>query len=113
MNRRPRLLLAVIAMAGVLLLAGCNTTSIADINRDPGRYANKDVTISGRVSDAFGALGNGVFHIDDGTGQIWVFTNFGIPANGAQVDVTGRIQQGFNFGGKNYGLVLRETEQRR
>jgi hypothetical protein len=49
-------------MAAMCVIAGCPTrTSIADINKDPGRFANKDISISGTVSEAFGALGNGVF----------------------------------------------------
>jgi hypothetical protein len=58
-------------------------------------------------------MGNGVFQVDDGTGRIWVFSqNFGVPGNGAKVAVTGRVEQGFSFGGKSYGVIVRETQQR-
>jgi hypothetical protein len=33
----------------VIFLVGCETTKISDINGDPGRYAGKEVTISGRA----------------------------------------------------------------
>src|SRR6202012_958124 len=94
-----RVLSAVCLMAAMCMIAGCPTrTSIADINKDPGRFANKDVSITGTVSEGFGALGNGVFQMDDGTGRIWVYSqNFGIPGNGNKVAVTGRVQQGFAF----------------
>jgi hypothetical protein len=104
--------LALIALA--LLLAGCPPReSIEKINRDPGRFAGKEITIAGRVADSFGAMGTGVFQIDDGTGTMWVLSEkYGIPGNGANVAVTGRIQQGFAFGGRNFVTILRETERR-
>jgi len=113
-NRIRRILVAITFTIGVLVLAGCPTrTTIADINRDPGHFAGKDVTIGGRVSDSFGALGNGIFEIDDGTGRMWVYSqNYGVPGNGSNVSVTGRIEQGFSFGGRSFGVILRETGRR-
>jgi|SRR5882724_2911213 len=101
-------------MAGMLLFAGCRShTAIADINKDPGRFAGKDVTITGTVSASFSALGNGIFQIDDGTGQMWVYSqNFGVPGNGNNVSVTGRVEQGISFAGRSFGVVLRQTEAR-
>lgn len=116
MLRESRRIVWVIAAVGAMvLMVGCPTqTSIADINKDPGRFAGKDVSIHGSVSDSFGALGNGVFQIDDGTGRMWVYSqNFGVPGNGSKVAVTGRIEQGFAFGGRTFGVVLRETEARK
>ncbi|HEY7405037.1 MAG TPA: hypothetical protein VIB39_16040 [Candidatus Angelobacter sp.] len=114
LNRGSKLALSIILASVVLLLTGCPTTKIADINRDPGRFSGKNVSIHGTVSDSFGALGNGVFQIDDGSGRIWVFSqNYGVPGNGATVSVTGRVEQGFAFGGRNFGVVLRQTEARR
>ncbi|MBZ5508033.1 MAG: hypothetical protein LAO78_21430 [Acidobacteriia bacterium] len=106
--------LAVAAIAAMFMMVGCPTgASIADITKDPGRYAGKDVTIHGSVSDSFGALGNGVFQIDDGTGSMWVYSqNFGVPGNGNNVKVVGRVEQGFALGGRNFGVILRQTEAR-
>jgi len=114
MIARSKHLLPVVALA-LAVLTGCQTvTKISDITNDPGRFANKEITISGQVSDAFGGLGNGVFAVDDGTGRIWVFSqNFGVPANGGKATVTGQVQQGFNFGGHSYGLIFRETQARK
>jgi len=114
LRKFSRTVLALAALAALLVIVGCPThSSIADINKDPGRYANKDVSIHGTVSEAFGALGNGVFQIDDGTGRMWVYSqNFGIPGNGNEISVTGRVQQGFAVGGRNFGVILRQTEAR-
>ena len=105
---------AVLVICGVLLLAGCPTrTSIEKINRDPGRYVGKEVTIAGKVSGSFGALGSGIFQVDDGTGTMWVYSqSYGVPSNGAKVAVTGRIEQGFSFGGRSFATILRESQRR-
>jgi hypothetical protein len=114
LKMRSRLLLPLLIVVGSLCLAGCpQRTTIAKINSDPGRFAGKEVTIAGTVSGSFGALGSGVFEVDDGTGRMWVFSqNYGVPGNGARVAVTGTITQGFTFGGRNFATILRETQRR-
>src|SRR5438132_14420424 len=105
---------AVLVICGILLLAGCSDRiSVEKINRDPGRYAGKEVTIAGKVSGSFGALGSGIFQIDDGTGTMWIYSqSYGVPSNGAKVAVTGRIEQGFSFGGRSFATILRESQRR-
>jgi hypothetical protein len=111
---RNRILASSLVVVAILHLAGCPArSSIGEINRDPGRYLGKEVTLAGRVSDSFGALSAGVFQIDDGTGTIWVYSqSYGVPSNGAKVSVTGKLEQGFNFGGRTFATILRETEPR-
>ena len=110
-----RLSLALLLIVGTLVLAGCPTrTSIEKINRDPGRYAGREVAIGGRVSNSFGLLGSGVYQVEDGTGQMWVFSSrYGVPSNGAKVGVRGTISQGFSFGGRSFAVIMKETERRR
>ncbi len=104
------LAMLVIAM---LLLTGCPTAKISDIEKDPSKYANKDVTISGHVATSYGALGTGMFQIDDGSGTMWVYSqNYGVPGNGNKVAVTGRISQGFSFGGRSFAIILKQTQPR-
>ena len=115
MTRKPtRVLWVLLVSVGALLLAGCPPReSIAKINQDPGRFAGKEISIAGQVTGSFGALGSGVFQLDDGTGTMWVFSaKFGVPGNGAKVAVTGRIEQGFAFAGRNFATILREKERR-
>jgi hypothetical protein len=105
---------------GALLLAvafaatGCpKRTTIGELNGDPGRFQGKEVAVAGRVTNSYGALGRGVFEIDDGTGRIWVMTEKnGVPGNGAQVGVSGQIVSGVSYGGRTFGTVLREKERR-
>jgi hypothetical protein len=64
---------ALALLALTLGVAGCpERTTIRDVLRDPGHYRNKDVAIGGRVTNSYGALGHGIFEIDDGTGRMWV-----------------------------------------
>ncbi|HEY6271045.1 MAG TPA: hypothetical protein VIX19_03515 [Terriglobales bacterium] len=109
---KSELLPAAALLLAALCLAGCTTrTPIADINRDPGRFAGKEITVEGRASNAFGGFGSGVFQVEDATGSIWVLSqNFGLPGNGTEVSVTGEVEQGLSFGGRNYGTMIRQTK---
>jgi hypothetical protein len=103
----------IFVVLSALLLTACPRTSIDKINRDPGRFVNREVTIAGRVTNSFGALGSGVYQVDDGSGQMWVFSqSFGVPANGAKVAVTGTVGQGFCFGGRSFAVIVRQTKRR-
>ncbi len=114
MIKFQRLCLTLLLVAGSVLLIACPPhVSIDRLLRDPGRYAGREVSIGGRVTNSFGALGSGVYEVDDGTGRIWVFSQrYGVPSNGARVGVRGTISQGFSFGGRSFAVVMRETERR-
>jgi hypothetical protein len=113
MRLRRSFLMVPALLVGVLLMTACpSQTSIARINADPGRYVNKDVAIAGRVTDSYGVLGRGAYEIDDGSGRMWIITQRGVPSKGSEVGSKGRINNGFNFGGKNFGTVLIEEERR-
>jgi hypothetical protein len=111
-----------LSAVAVLVLAACTFVltacppreSIAAINRDPGRYTGREITVGGRVVESIGALGFGFFKLDDGSGTIWVYSqSFGTPQNGTKVGVVGRIDiQGINVMGRNFGTILRETQRR-
>jgi hypothetical protein len=113
MHLLKRIGVASLIMTAVLLLTACpSQTTISQINADPSRYRNKEVAIVGTVKDSYGALGQGAYEIDDGTGRIWVVTRRGVPSRGARVGAKGRVYNGFNFGGRNYGTVLEETDRK-
>ena len=115
LTQHTRIVFVFFLTFAVLLLAGCPPrVSIEKINRDPGRYAGKEITVAGRVVDAYGVLGRGAFEIDDGTGALWVLAgHYGVPEAGAKLAVTGNIEQGFTLVGRNFATILRETERRR
>jgi hypothetical protein len=98
----------------VLLTAGCpKHATVADIQRDPGKYMNKEVAISGNVTNSFGALGSGAYEIDDGTGKMWVLSeSYGVPSNGAHVNVVGNLVNSITFGGRSFANAIRQTKRR-
>jgi hypothetical protein len=99
-------------LAGALALTACpSKTTISKINQDPGRYRNKEVGLIGTVTNSYGVLGNGVYELDDGTGRIWVVTTRGVPSRGARIGVSGRVYTGLEYGGRNYGLGLKEENR--
>jgi hypothetical protein len=110
---RGRIFAAILAGMGSLLLAACPAReTIARVDQTPGRFAGREITIAGRVVNSFGAMGAGVFQLDDGTGRLWVFSeNLGIPGRETKLAVTGRVEQGFSFGGRNFAVILRETRR--
>lgn len=115
MFKTPTKIFAIaVILAGVLLFAACPPRiSIGDITHDPGRFSGREVTVAGRVVNSFGAMGTGAFEVEDETGRLWVYSErYGIPGRDARIAVTGRIEQGFSFGGRNFATVLRETRRR-
>jgi hypothetical protein len=113
MHLSKRLGGASLLVAMVVLLTACpSQTTISKINADPARYRDKEVAIIGTVRDSYGVMGNGAYEIDDGTGRLWVVTKRGVPSRGARVGAKGRVYTGFNFGGRNFGTVLEETDRR-
>jgi hypothetical protein len=96
-----------------LLLAACEQAKISQINADPGRYMNKEVAVAGHVTQSIGALGKGIYQVDDGTGRLWVVSNVrGVPSKGARVGVKGYVKPTITFLGINYATVMEETDRR-
>jgi len=102
-----------ILMMGLALVA-CERVKIGDINADPGRFMNKEVAVAGTVTQSIGALGRGIYQVDDGSGRLWVLSNGrGVPSKGAKIGVKGRVSQSVIFMGINYATVLQESDRRR
>lgn len=110
-----RSVLAAFILGMMLLLAACPPhKSIADISRDPARYSNKEVSVAGTVTESWGALGTGMFQVDDGTGKLWVLSSsYGVPSRGSRIGVAGTIVPTVTFGGRNFATVMRETQRRK
>jgi hypothetical protein len=116
---RRRIGTAALAAAMGLASWGCRTTTINQLLAEPGRYADKEVTVGGNVVKSASVLGRGAYQIDDGTGTLWVVTKAGAPRQGASVAVKGRVRDVVNLGELiplppevASGLVLVETEHR-
>ena len=92
---------------GALFLSSC-ATKIGRINADPSQFANRSVTVTGRVVNAVGLLGTGGYQVEDETGKIYVISGTGVPSSGSRVTVTGRVQSGVNLMGRSFGTAIRE-----
>ncbi len=95
------------------LLVACEQKQIREIKADPGRYMNKEVAVVGHVTQSIGALGRGIYQVDDGTGKLWVVATVrGVPSKGAKVGVKGRVKPTVTFLGINYATVMEESDRR-
>ena len=114
MKRTLFLLLAIVAMFGLVFTTGCRTTKIGDIINNFSDYEGKQVTIGGTVGETvwFAVLERGGFQVGDGSGNIWVITSQPPPQEGQKVSVTGTIQAAFELGGRSFGKVIMETSRR-
>jgi hypothetical protein len=110
-NRKKTYSVAAVLLS--LFLVSCEKEKISDINADPGRFHGKEVQIAGKVTQSIGALGKGVYQLNDGSGSLWVYSDqLGVPSKGVTVGVKGTVVPTFTFLGVNYATVLRETDRR-
>ncbi|MGI8788343.1 MAG: hypothetical protein ACR2HG_11345 [Pyrinomonadaceae bacterium] len=106
--------LGLVLTIGLLAAACPQRESIGSIEANPSKFYDKEVGIVGTVRDSYGLnvpltqIRGGVYKVDDGTGSIWVVTQNSVPSKGTRVGVKGRVQNGVNFSGKNYGLGIIE-----
>lgn len=119
MSKFSRVAMISLLVSIAIFAAACpKRVSIADIEANPGRYADKDIAIAGRVTDSYGInvpgtpIRGGAYKITDGTGSIWVLTEDSVPLKGAELGVSGRIGNGVNWKGKNYGLGMYEKNRK-
>ena len=118
-SMRKMYFLSLVLIIGLLAAACPKRTSIADIENNPSKYFEKEVAVAGTVKDGYGISiplirngEGGIYKIDDGSGSIWVITQKSVPTKGAQLGVKGKVQNGVNYNGKNYGLVIIEDDRR-
>jgi len=108
----------LVLMIGLLTAACPQRESIASIEANPSKFYNKEVGIAGTVRDSYGLnipltqIRGGIYKVDDGTGSMWVVTQNSVPSKGARIGVKGRVQNGVNYNGKNYGLGMVEEDRK-
>ena len=96
--RWTKALLAWALLAGIAFASACGGTSIRKVLDDPSRYRNEEVKVSGEVLDSYSVGSRGVYHLDDGSGRLWIYSDNGVPRKGADVEVWGTIREGINLG---------------
>lgn len=98
MTQLRRASVTVLLLATVALGAAACAQPIRKVVADPSRYRDRSVTISGRVIDSYSLVGRGAYHVDDGTGRLWVISDKGVPRTGADVKTKGTIKEAINLG---------------
>jgi hypothetical protein len=98
--------LTFIAAAALASGACASAKTVNDILADPSRYRNRTVKLSGEVVESYSAANRGAYRIDDGTGEIWIVSEKGVPRRTARVTVKGKVREGFNFDSLGAALKL-------
>ncbi len=121
-QRLCRSVLLVVLSMSALASANCASRTVNQVLADPSRYRDREVRLSGSVIDSYSLVNRGAYRIDDGTGQLWIVSDKGVPRTSARVTVTGTIREGFNLGslgdrinlplGIGSGLVLIESSHK-
>ncbi len=101
-------LLSVVVSACALSL---RNPSIEDLHRNPARFYDRTVSISGVVTSAWGLplVPLKVYKVDDGTGEITVISQHErVPPRGSRVRVRGRVSDVAIVEGRSVGLHINE-----
>ena len=106
-----------IALLSAFLITGCGARSvrIADLKDQPGRYDDRSVSVTGRVTTSWGLplMPFRLYNVDDGTGEITVVSQSGGSLRkGARVQVTGKVSEVALVGGNSVGLHIEEQRRR-
>lgn len=110
--RRP--VLGALAFMAAIAGGACvsmGARTIADVQANPGRYADRTITVEGVVTTSWGLpmVPFKVYRLSDGSGEILVVTERDrIPARHARVRVRGEVEPFALIAGRSFGLHLRE-----
>ena len=103
------LMIAVSALSGAC--ASMGSRSISEVKTNPGKFHDKTVTVEGVVTTSFGTpfVPYKVFRVSDGSEEVLVISDDSrLPSKDARVRVRGTVQEVGLFGGRSFGLHIRE-----
>ncbi len=107
-----------VALLCAFVVAGCAARGVrvAELKGEPGRYADKSVSVTGVVTSSWGLplVPFQLYNVDDGSGSITVLakSNRGVPSKGTRVQVKGKVNQFATFGGRAIGMHLQEEDRK-
>ena len=113
MSRMKNLFLGVLIAASALggACASMGSRSISEVKTNPGKFHDKTVTVEGVVTTSFGIplVPFKVYRVSDGSEEMLVVSDDDrIPSKNARVRVRGTVQEVGLFGGRSFGLHIRE-----
>lgn len=103
----------LIAFSSAMVVACASGAAIGQVKTNPGRYMDRSVTITGTVTNSWGVpfVPLKMYQVDDGTGELLIVSDGSrVPSKGAEVRVTGRVQEFAVVGGRSIGLHVRERD---
>jgi hypothetical protein len=103
------LIIAASVFAGACASAG--NRSISEVQTNPGKFADRTVTVEGVVTTSWGIplVPFKVYRINDGSGEMLVVSDGSrLPGKNARVRVRGEVEEFALIGGRSFGLHLRE-----
>jgi hypothetical protein len=113
-DARYTFLRVTLAVALAVVIAGCAArTSVGQVHTNPGRYVDRNVSISGTVTSAWSLpmVPFRMYRVDDGTGEMLVVSSSSrVPSKGARVRVSGKVSEFAMLGGRSFGLHIRERD---
>jgi hypothetical protein len=111
------MLMRRLMLASTLLLSACAVSlrnpDIVEIQRHPGRYQDRVVSVSGVVTTSWGVplVPFRFYKVSDGTGEVTVLSQgLRMPATGEHVRVKGRVEDVAVIGGRPLGLHIKEDD---
>ena len=113
MSRMKNLFLGALIAASAVsgACASMGSRSISEVKTNPGKFHDKTVTVEGVVTTSFGIpfVPYKVFRVSDGSEEMLVISEDSrIPSKNARVRVKGTVQEVGLFGGRSFGLHIRE-----
>ena len=113
MSRPTRAIFALLAATLVLqaACAGLLATKIGDIKKNPEKFANQVVTVSGTVDESHNLVLVHYYTVNDGSGTIAVVTKDALPKEGAKVVAKGTVNQAFKLGDASFLVIVEEPRR--
>ena len=96
---------AALLLAAACATGACGGITINKLLADPAKYRNQSVTVRGTVDESASIAGRGAYRLTDGDQGLWVVTTSGAPRRGARVNVTGKLQDGYDLSA--FGNLIR------
>jgi DNA/RNA endonuclease YhcR with UshA esterase domain len=103
--------LVVVALGVATTACALRSPEIGEIKDNSARYLDHKVVVRGTVTSAWNVpfMPFALYKVDDGTGELTVISReTRTPRKGAQVRVTGKVQDVAALGDRSIGLHLEE-----
>ncbi len=90
-----------------------NITKISSILKEPDKFINREVIVKGKVEPglAFEFIDEQPYKLIDDSGAIWIVTSRNVPEKGKIVVVKGKVLSPYQIKGRNYKIVILESER--